>query len=196
MRKLFLAIVLMFSLAVHAQYNGNHIKFLGIPLGQQLHMFVFHLKQKGFKDDKFLNSLWAGTGDNIYSMNGLFMGVNNQSISIHYTSSKIVNEVSVMYDHKSWNSAYKQYWKIKSMLTQKYGKPNKSVEKFSNPIPKDDRGKIKAIQTEKGKYTSTYNVDSGIIEIKIDCYNNTNESNVVLSYEDSSIKERKPIDDL
>lgn len=196
MRKLFLAIVLMFSLAVHAQYNGNHIKFLGIPLGQQLHMFVFHLKQKGFKPDKFLNSLWAETGDNIYCMNGLFMGVENQSIALFYTSSnKIVNTVSVSYDYNSWNSAHNQYSKIKSMLSQKYGKPNKSVEMFSYPTPKDDRGKIKAIRTNKGKYVSTFDVNSGNIEISIHVRDD-NKPSVSLMYNDTSVKERKPIDDL
>ena len=194
MRKFFIAIILMFTLAVHAQ-NGYHIQFMGIPLGQELRLFVFKLEQKGFKPDKFLNSLWAETGDNIYCMNGLFMGVKNQSIGIHYTDNNIVNIVAVSYNYKSWHSAYIQYSKIKSMLTQKYGKPNKCVETFPNPIPKDDRGKIKAIQTKKGKYVSTFNVNSGNIEISILCIED-NEPYVDLRYKDSSVKERKPIDDL
>ena len=188
--------LLLLMTCAFAFTSAQHIKFMGIPLGQQLHMFVFHLKQKGFKDDKFLNSLWAETGDNIYSMNGLFMGVKNQSIALFYTSSnKIVNTVSVDYDYNSWNSAHNQYSKIKSMLSQKYGKPNKSVEMFSYPTPKDDRGKIKAIQTNKGKYVSTFNVNSGNIEISIHVRDD-NKPSVSLMYKDTSVKERKPIDDL
>ena len=184
----------MFTLAVHAQ-NGNHIQFMGIPLGQELRMFVYKLEQKGFKPDKFLNSIWAGSGDNIYSMNGLFMGVKNQSVSLFYTNSKIVNTVSVSYNYNSWNSAHNQYSKIKSMLSQKYGKPNKSVEMFSYPTPKDDRGKIKAIQTNRGKYVSTFNVNSGNIEISIHVIDD-NKPYVSLMYKDTSVKVRKPIDDL
>ncbi len=194
MKKILVLMMLYFS--SYNMFAQNHIQFMGIPLGQQLHMFVFHLKQKGFKDDKFLNSLWAETGDNIYSMNGLFMGVENQSIALFYTSSnKIVNTVSVDYDYNSWNSAHNQYSKIKSMLSQKYGKPNKSVEMFSYPTPKDDRGKIKAIQTNKGKYVSTFNVNSGNIEISIHVRDD-NKPSVSLMYNDTSVKERKPIDDL
>ena len=194
MKKILVLMMLYFS--SYNMFAQNHIQFMGIPLGQQLHMFVFHLKQKGFKDDKFLNSLWAETGDNIYSMNGLFMGVENQSIALFYTSSnKIVNTVSVDYDYNSWNSAHNQYSKIKSMLSQKYGKPNKSVEMFSYPTPKDDRGKIKAIRTNKGKYVSTFNVNSGNIEISIHVRDD-NKPSVSLMYNDTSVKERKPIDDL
>ena len=194
MKKILVLMMLYFS--SYNMFAQNHIQFMGIPLGQQLHMFVFHLKQKGFKPDKFLNSLWAETGDNIYCMNGLFMGVENQSIALFYTSSnKIVNTVSVDYDYNSWNSAHNQYSKIKSMLSQKYGKPNKSVEMFSYPTPKDDRGKIKAIQTNKGKYVSTFNVNSGNIEISIHVRDD-NKPSVSLMYNDTSVKERKPIDDL
>lgn len=195
-------VLLMFIFSSYDIFAQNHIEFMGIPLGQELRMFIFKLEQKGFKGDELLNTFGARmrkeskAGDyNWYTMNGMFMGVKNQSIGIHFTDNNIVNIVAVSYHYKSWNSAYNQYSKIKSMLTQKYGKPNKSVETFPNPIPKDDRGKIKAIQTKKGKYASTYNVKSGNIEISILCIDD-NEPYVDLRYKDSSVKERKPIDDL
>lgn len=200
MKKILVLMMLFFS--SYNMFAQNHIRFMGIPLGQELRIFVFKLEQKGFKADEFSNFVEAGMrkkykGDdyNWHTMKGLFMGVNNQSIGIHYTDNNIVNIVAVSYNYKSWHSAYIQYSKLKSMLTQKYGKPNKCVETFPNPIPKDDRGKIKAIQTKKGKYVSTFNVNSGNIEISILCIED-NEPYVDLRYKDSSVKERKPIDDL
>jgi len=187
-------ILLLLFFPSNKVFTQNHIEFMGIPLGKKLHSFVFCLKQKGFKDNEFENSLWSGMrkdgyASNLYSMKGKFLGVNNQGINIYFTDDKTVKGVNILYHYKSWSTAINKYSNIKSMLTQKYGKL------FLNPIPKDDRGKVKAIQAERGEYKSTFNVKSGRIEVSICCLNNDGLS-VVLNYEDFSVKERKPIDDL
>ena len=200
MKRYLIILVLFFTF--HEVFAQNHIEFMGIPLGQELHLFIFKLEQKGFKGDEMSNTMWNGlrkdkslTGDyNWYDMKGKYLGINNQVISIHYTDDKIVNTVCTSFNYKSWNAVFNQYSKLKSMLTQKYGKPNKCVESFSNPIPKDDKGKTKALYTKKGKYTSIFNVKSGYIELSILCVSE-NEPYVDLRYKDS-IRERKPIDDL
>ena len=196
------SIMLAMFFISHMVFAQNHIEFMGIPLGQELHLFIFKLEQKGFRGDEWSNTMWNSLRKdkgqteeyNWYIMKGKYLGVNNQDIGIHYTDDKIVNTICISFNYKSWNAAFNQYSKLKSMLTQKYGKPNKCIESFSNPKPKDDRGKTKALYSKKGKYSSIFKVKSGYIELSILCVSN-NEPYVDLRYKDS-IKEREPIDDL
>lgn len=195
MKKIFVLLFLLFT--TFKVFSQNHIKFMDIPLGTQLHYFVSQLKQKGFQDDRFSNELFSRLdGGRIYVMEGKFLGIDKQSITIGCTDEKIVKKVIISYDSKSWNAAYNQYTKLKNMLTQKYNKPNKCIERFSNPIPKDDKGKILALKTNKAKYYSSFKVNSGNIEIEIDCLNDNNQPNVNLRYIDVSVKDRELIDDL
>jgi len=197
MKKYILLLSLLLSIVVNAQ-NDNHIKFMGIPLGQQLHSFIFKLKQKGLEDGangRLSKSLKQ------YEMRGRFLGVSNQDIIIQYYDDKTVVGVFTSYNYKSWDEALKQYNYIKTMLTKKYGKPKKCEEKFlSNAIPKDDKGKFQAVKSDKCRYLSKYGVDSGYIEVKISNganYLNASLIDVVLTYwDESDIKKRNPLDDL
>ncbi len=194
--KKIIILLLLFTCSFEALAQ-NHIKFMGIPLEQQLHQFVFQLKQKGFKDG-WNNSLEEFLEQ--YNMKGKFLGIREQDIIIQCVDKTVIG-VIVPYHYESWKEAFNQYSTLKAMLTQKYGKPNKCVEKFlTNPIPKDDKSKFLAVKSEKCNYSSVFNVDSGRIEVSISNGSNAFPRSLIdvgLEYwDDSPIKTRRPIDDL
>ena len=55
------------------------------------------------------------------------------------------------------------------MLSEKYGKPSESVEKFqSYAEPKNDNDKMYQVQFDKCKYYTIYKTENGTIQLSIE----------------------------
>lgn len=180
---------MILSLNANAQYSKDHIKFMGIPLGCKVDLFVSQLSTKGFD---IITDWGTGTSMKSIMLEGKFMG-EVKTIHVGYNGYRIAKDVSINYEAYSWKSAYDKYLKLKSMLTQKYGKPKKAIESFPSQANQSDKSKVIAIKNGTGKCESVFQVNSGEIELEI---KNSDNLLVWLTYKDLTVKERRPIDDL
>lgn len=109
---------LLLVVASFAQNNGDHLKFMGIPLTGNITQFQSKLIAKGCTLDK-ISSANALNGLRIF--NGSFAGNKVKIIVFYNPQNKIVYRAKALLDGVSEDRAEQEYYKIKSLLSQKYG---------------------------------------------------------------------------
>lgn len=189
-------IILFFSLTttiVLAQTNSSdHLSFKGVPIDGTLNEFVAKMTQSGFTS--------FATEKGVVMLKGDFASYKGCIIGVATTQGKdLVSKITVVFPEKdSWSLLASNYFNLKEMLTEKYGKPSESVEKFDTySEPKDDGMKFLSVQTDKCKYYSIFATEKGNIELQIK--GSYTSSFVILSYFDKingDIVKQKAIDDL
>ena len=189
-------IILIFALTTtfaFAQTNSSdHLSFKGVPIDGTLNEYVAKMKQSGFT--------MLGTENGVVMLNGDFASYKGCIIGVSTTKGKdLVSKITVIFPAlESWSSLASNYFNLKKMLTEKYGEPSESVEKFDvYGEPKDDGSKFMYVQLDKCKYYSIFGTEKGNIELQIK--GNHSSSFVILSYFDkinSNIVKQKAMDDL
>jgi hypothetical protein len=72
-------------------------------------------------------------------------------------------------DKSTWGGLNGDYQSLKSMLTEKYGKPTKELAKFETSyIPNNDHDRFYEVGTDKCKYFSIWETSIGTIQLSID----------------------------
>lgn len=122
MKKIVLSLFLSF-IALASVAQSQHIKFLGIPLGQSYTNFNQQLYAKGFKYDGL-------GGPNMYFFSGTFAG-EEVYVNVEVTpKSKKVSTIQVLFKrfrkHSSSSDVRLKYDDILESLKKKYGMPGKS----------------------------------------------------------------------
>lgn len=191
MKKLFITLIATILLSpIFAQ--SEHLTFKGIPIDGSLADFSNQMMQKGFT--------YLGTEDGSAVFTGEFASYKNCTIGVLCSkSTKIVSKVGVIFPEcDTWSKLYSNYSHLKEMLTIKYGEPTESTEKFQSIIePTDDNMKMRYVELDNCKYTTSWVTEKGTIELEIthqdyDCH-------VVLHYWDKINTEKvtsSAIDDL
>jgi len=189
-------VILVFTLTTTialAQTNSSdHLSFKGVPIDGTLNEFVAKMKQSDFT--------LLGTENGVVMLNGDFASYKGCIIGVSTTKGKdLVSKITVIFPAKeSWSLLASNYFNLKEMLTEKYGKPSESIEKFDTySEPKDDGMKFHYVQTDKCKYYSIFETEKGNIELQIK--GSYSSSFVILSYFDKingDIVKQKAIDDL
>ena len=165
-RIIFLTVFLLISLASFAQTPTEHLTFKGVPIDGTLSEFVTKMKNAGFSH--------IGTEDGVALLNGDFAGYQDCTIGIKTIKKKdIVHEIAVLLPKQNtWQGLYFDYYKLKSMLSEKYGAPNNCREKFVNTPSyrnlKDDNDKMKEVEDNNCEYYSIFNITNGIITLAIE----------------------------
>ncbi|GAA4907045.1 hypothetical protein GCM10023313_07250 [Mucilaginibacter defluvii] len=171
----------------------EHLSFKGVPIDGTLNQFISKIKNIGFTH--------LGTESGIAALKGDFAGYKSCIVSVGTLSQQdLVYKIGVAFPEKdTWSSLSGDYFNLKEMLTQKYGKPSDVVEKFDGLIsePKDDESKFRNVKYDKCRYNSIWTTKNGDIELSIayknfSCY-------VKLAYfdkENSAKIKAKAIDDL
>ena len=173
--------------------SSEHLEFKGVPIDGTLNEYVAKMKQNGFTH--------IGTEDGVAMLRGDFAGYKNCIIGVATLKQKdLVSKITVIFsDCDTWSSLSSNYFSLKEMLTEKYGKPSDVVEKFqSYSQPRDDKSKIYEVQFDRCKYYTTYETKRGRIQLSIE-HNSVISCFVMLSYYDkinSDIVKAKAIDDL
>ena len=187
---LFFALTTLIALA---QTNvSDHLSFKGVPIDGTLNEYVTKMKQGGF--------VMLGTEDGVVMLKGDFASYKDCIIGVTTLKGKdLVSKITVIFPAlESWSSLSSNYLNLKEMLTEKYGDPSESVEKFDvYGDPKDDGTKFMYVQLDKCKYYSIFKTEKGNIELQI--RGNHSSSFVTLSYFDkinSDIVKQKAMDDL
>ena len=156
-----ISMVLIPQTKVNAE-SLNHLAFKGIPINGTLNEYTIKMQQNGFvlihKDDGYA------------MFNGDFAAYKNCVIAVSTLKQKdMICKISVIFPEcNTWSSLSSNYFSLKEMLTEKYGKPSDCTETFQSIYqPKDDSSKMHEVMFDKCKYYSIYETKDGDIELSI-----------------------------
>lgn len=187
-------LIIAFSLTTMLNFaqQSEHLTFKGVPIDGTLNDFVTKMTQNGFTN--------SGTENGKAILYGDFAGYKDCVINVSTLKQKdLVNNIAVLFTKKdTWSTLSGNYFELKQLLTEKYGKPNEVEEKFeSYSQPNDDNRKMYEVLVNRCKYFSIWQTDKGKIQLSIE--NNQGSSLVKLTYLDkinSDIIKAKAKDDL
>lgn len=197
MKKVLIALSLSLTVFVSfAQTNADsskHLTFKGVALNGTLDQYVSKMKQNGFK--------YLGTEEGVAMLQGDFASYKNCYVGVSTLKQKdLVYKIGVLFPEKdTWSRLSGNYFDLKQMLTEKYGKPSEVVEKFDRDSePRDDDSKMYEVKFDRCKYYSIWKMDKGEIQLSID-HNSVTSCFVKLAYFDkinSAKIKKQALDDL
>lgn len=192
MKKIILFCYLFFCLSVvYAQ--EEHLTFKGIPIDGTIKEFVSKLREKGFEFEEdysaeaknFITQILKKYDINIdipvqtpsekmanltdyAELIGDFAGYKDCSIVVDILDQKnLVYYVSVYFPrYTSWEDIKYNYNDIKTMLSKKYGEPEKCEDYFYES-PKDDDDKIHELNCNRFKFYCKYTIPNGRLYLEI-----------------------------
>ena len=173
--------------------ESPHLAFKGVPIDGTLAEYVSKMKQNGFTQ--------IGIEDGVAMLKGDFAAYKNCIVGVATLKQKdLVSRITVIFPKcDTWSSLSSNYFSLKEMLTEKYGKPSECVEKFQTySEPRDDGSKMYEVEFDRCKYYTTYETKKGRIHLSIE-HDGVMSCFVMLSYYDkinSDIIKSKAIDDL
>lgn len=194
MKKFFISMVAsLMTLFSLAQTESPHLLFKGVPIDGTRDEFVQKMKQKGFN--------YLGTMDDMAFLKGDFAAYKNCAVGVvTLKQTDLVNRVLVMFPEcETWAGLANNYFSLKEMLTEKYGKPTDELETFQGySEPQDDNSRLHELMMDRCKYITTFSTPKGDIGLSIG-HNSTRDCRVVLIYIDKindKVIQEKAMDDL
>lgn len=178
MKKILLSLFLVLTTLISFAQNTDHLTFKGVPIDGTLDEYVSKMKKSGFSH--------LGTEDGTAILNGDFAGYKNCHIGVSTLKQKdLVHKIAVIFpDKETWSTLSGNYFDLKKMLTEKYGKPSDVVEKFDGySQPKDDNSKMYEVKFDRCKYYSIWETENGEIQLSIE-HNSVTSCFVRLGYFD------------
>lgn len=192
MKKKFMTLIFALTTMLTFAQTSEHLSFKGVPIDGTLDEYVSKMKQNGFTH--------VGTEDGVATLEGEFAGYKDCYVGVSTLKQKdLVHKIVVIFAEKNtWTSLSGNYFDLKKMLTEKYGKPTEVVEKFDTySQPRDDNSRMHEVGMDRCKYSSIWQTDKGVIQLSIE--HEIFISFVILGYFDrinSEIIKAKAIDDL
>ena len=184
MKKIVISVIVLLTTMIsfaHGQVNADpseHLTFKGVPINGTLNQYISKMKQNGFTQ--------IGTEDGIAILKGDFAGYKNCTVLVATLKQKdLVNRITVIFPEKdTWSYLVSDYFTLKELLTEKYGEPSDCVEEFQGIVePQDDSDKMYAVEFDKCRYWTTYEIEQGTIQVTIE-HNGVISSFVMLTYQD------------
>ena len=179
MKKVFMILLLLqMNLLSFAQTESPHLSFKGVPIDGTLNEYVQKMKQKGFD--------YIGTEDGIAILTGDFAAYKGCTIGVATLKQKdLVSKITVIFPNcETWSALSNNYFSLKEMLTEKYGKPADVTEEFqSYSEPRDDNDRMHNVKMDRCKYVTTFKTPKGDIQLYIG-HNSVMSCYVLLSYFD------------
>lgn len=188
----FFAATVLTSFAQTKSDSSKHLTFKGVPIDGTLADYVVKMKKGGFTH--------KGTKDGIAVLEGDFASYKSCIVGVSTLKQKdLVSKIAVMFpDRETWSSLSSNYFNLKELLTEKYGKPSESVEEFQSYTPDDDGSKLTQVQLGACKYYTTYDTEKGTIQLAIE-HDGVTRCFVKLAYFDkinSETVKKQALDDL
>lgn len=190
---LFFATIVMTCFGQIKADLSKHLAFKGVPIDGTLDEFVSKMKKGGFSH--------SGTEDGVAALQGDFASYKSCRVVVSTLKTKdLVNKIAVLFPGRdTWSSLSSNYFDLKGMLTEKYGKPSDCVEKFQSSVqPTDDNNKMYEVKFDRCKYLTTYETEKGTIQLSIE-HNGVTRCFVKLAYFDkinSAVVKKRALDDL
>lgn len=175
-RLLISALLWAVTMCVFAQ---DHLKFKGVPIDGTREEFVKKMKAAGFSE--------IGTEDAVTLLNGEFAGYKECYVGVYTLQKKnLVSKIGVMFQtSNTWSYLHGTYSNLVDMLTEKYGKPTKQVERFNSYAnPTNDGDRMIQVELDNCEYYTTYELKNGSIQVSIE-HKSYGNNFVFLIYEDS-----------
>ena len=159
---LFFTLTVMTSFAQIKSDSSKHLAFKGVPIDGTLNEYVSKMKNSGFTQIK--------TEDGVALLEGDFASYKNCILEVITLKQKdLVSKITVIFpDCDTWSSLTSNYFNLKEMLTEKYGKLSDCVEKFQSHTPDDDLSKMLEVKLDACKYYTTYETEKGTIKLSIE----------------------------
>lgn len=156
-------LTLVFSITTMLAFTqtSEHLAFKGVPIDGTLSEYVSKMKQSGFT--------MLGTEEGVAMLKGDFASYKGCTVGVATLKGKdLVSKITVIFpSHESWSLLASNYFNLKEMITEKYGQPSESVEKFSTYTPEDDGSKMTQVHLDACKYITTFETDKGSIRLSI-----------------------------
>lgn len=158
---------LTFLLICNITYSqsSEHLVFKGVPIDGTLNEYVTKMKQEGFTH--------LVTEEGVALLSGDFAGYKDCTIGVSILKQKdLVYKIGVLFpERETWSTLSGNYFDLKDMLTEKYGKPSDVIEKFdvsSYSQPRDDNDKMYKVKFDNCKYNSIWKTEKGEIQLSIE----------------------------
>lgn len=179
MKKLILLLMVsLMSLTLNAQIESPHLTFKGVPIDGTLNGYVQKMKQKGFD--------YIGTENGVALLKGDFAAYKECTIGVSTLKQKdLVSKITVIFPNcETWSALANNYFFLKDMLSDKYGKPADVVETFqSYSETSDDNTKMTYVKLDRCKYVATFETPKGNIQLSIS-HKSLSSCYVMLTYFD------------
>ena len=155
---LFLA-CLMFAGSIFAQ---QHLSFKGVPINGTLKSYTDAMVKAGFQ--------YELTQDGTALLTGDFAGYKGCTVGVSTLKNlDVVNRIAVLFpDKETWSGVLIDYEHLKAMLTEKYGTPSDSQEKFTGHVGDNHNGLImSALKNGEYMWYTIFTTELGDIELTI-----------------------------
>jgi hypothetical protein len=159
-----IALVVFLTMNFLGYSQADHILFKGVPVDGTLAEYVSKMEEAGF------NVL--GSEDGTTLLEGDFAGYNNCFVSVATLKQKdLVYKIGVLFPNKeTWSELSNNYFDLKDMLIEKYGKPTTVTEKFVGftDAGSDDNSKMFKVKLDNCKFSAVWKTEKGEIQLIID----------------------------
>lgn len=162
-------------------FAQQHLSFKGVPINGTLKEYTDAMVKAGFH--------YEGTQDGISVLSGDFAGHKGCIIGVSTLKNcDVVSHIAVLFPNKeTWSAVLNDYETLKSMLTQKYGYPSDSKEKFTGYTSDyDNYFVMNAIKEDKYEWYTTFSTELGDIKLSIIEGTEYHTAAVRLSYYDKA----------
>ena len=173
---------LFFAGSLFAQ---QHLSFKGVPIDGTLKAYTDAMIKAGFH--------YEGTQDGIAVLSGDFAGHKDCTIGVYTLKNlDVVSFITVLFpDQETWTSLKSEYEILKSMLTEKYGEPEESVEQFTTNVHNYDNFFVmQALKDENYEWYTNFSTELGTIKLTISEGEEYSTGRVVLVYMDKANGEK------
>lgn len=173
---------LMFAGTIFAQ---QHLSFKGVPINGTLKEYTDAMVKAGFH--------YEGTQDGIAFLSGDFAGHRDCHIAVGTLKNcDIVCRIVVAFpDHDTWSSLRHDYDQLKLLLTEKYGQPTYSEEKFTTYVGDySNISVMSALREEQFEWYTNYSTELGEIILTLNRGDETWTGKVLLIYDDKTNSEK------
>lgn len=166
-------------------FAQQHLSFKGVPIDGTLQEYTNAMVKAGFH--------YEGTQDGVSILTGDFAGYKNCVVGVSTLKNiNVVSHIAVLFpDKDTWTSVLSDYETLKAMLTEKYGIPSDSKEKFNGYIGDYHNGLVmNAIKEGKCDWYTIFSTELGDIELSIMAGTKYSTAAVRLSYYDKANSEK------
>lgn len=160
---LLLSLSLSFSLfPLHAQLH-RHLKFMNLSMGLPVVDYVCALQDQGLRV--------VASEPGAYRLHGEVAGIKGCHVIVLTDAPKTrVTRTSVVFPEAvAWADLERLYFQLKEALTQQYGEPTVSKERFKGVSHRaDDRVRMAAVCQGKCRYHSDFVRKDGLVTLSIE----------------------------
>lgn len=165
--------------------QNQHLSFKGVPIDGTLKAYTDAMIKAGFH--------YEGTYDGVAALSGDFAGHKGCTIGVYTLKNlDVVSFITVLFpDQETWTSLKSEYETLKSMLTEKYGEPEESKERFTTYVGDYNNGLVMhALKEEEYEWYTYFSTELGTIKLTISEGEKYSTGRVVLVYMDKANGEK------